>query len=133
MPPIVAELGQPPQLSIRGAEVHLAPAIRECVLHEHDVQVSLDVLWIRAQREPPLAQAALLCDQLEVFTEHALFSFFGRSRAPGWDEKTKAAHDQAATFSLESLFAEYTSRHIEPAWLSHRASPTPVGGPFGRS
>jgi hypothetical protein len=58
---------------------------------------------------------------------------FRRSWASGRDEKTKAAHDQAAMFSLEILFAGFAPRHIEPVWLSHRASPTPVGGPFGRS
>jgi hypothetical protein len=41
------------------------------VLHEQAFSVPLKVVRIHAQRRPLLADAALLCYQLEFFAEHA--------------------------------------------------------------
>jgi hypothetical protein len=58
------------------------------------------------------------------------FAPLRRVQAPGRNEKTNAAHDQAATFSLEILFAGLISRHIEPFGSATVRLQTPVGGPF---
>jgi len=98
------------------------------MLDEHAMLVALDVFRVHPQRDPPLADAALHCYELEFFAEHA--------RSPGHQEraeKGKAALDQAANVSLEILVAELNSATSSRVGSTTVRLQTPVGGPLGRS